>query len=412
MLNHRIYKFICCVVALLGVTTQHHLNAQKALKPIRIYLQQNKPAQALAEIQRLSTDEKTAVLPKLYDYGVEANIQLYNSYNEKMYLKQASDTAAFFKATYDIFVFALKCDSLEQINIDNGQKAQFRKKNNLLLHEYYSNLRAGSWYFFRHKDYKTAACFALLVHNAPFAPLWGENQEEVQTQTYNGNASIGVLSLYQLSRYDEIGPLVESALSDTGRLRESVVQALALVAESKSDSAQTLQYLQLGLQDHPNSPFFFDKLANYYQQKQDYVALRTLAEDMLQRDSLDARFLATETFALICLDENERAIEFGKELLRVDSANVMGPYYLGVAYCNMASKIELPTNINNRRYKTLKAQKQNFYRAARPYLEAYKELRPKDSSDWAPLLYRVYLELNEGRKFEEMARILSSPTTP
>ena len=41
-----------------------------------------------------------------------------------------------------------------------------------------------------------------------------------------------------------------------------------------------------------------------------------------------------------------------------------------------------------------------------PYMEKYRELAPFDSQRWGPALYRVYLNLNKGKQFEEIDRLM------
>ena len=46
-------------------------------------------------------------------------------------------------------------------------------------------------------------------------------------------------------------------------------------------------------------------------------------------------------------------------------------------------------------------------RESLPYLEIYRSMRPQDKERWAPLLYNVYLALNDEKKFTEMETILN-----
>ena len=43
---------------------------------------------------------------------------------------------------------------------------------------------------------------------------------------------------------------------------------------------------------------------------------------------------------------------------------------------------------------------------AETHLEIYRKARPESAARWAPLLYKVYLNLNRGTKFAEIERIL------
>ena len=46
------------------------------------------------------------------------------------------------------------------------------------------------------------------------------------------------------------------------------------------------------------------------------------------------------------------------------------------------------------------------YRKALPYLEKYRKLAPDQGSRWAVPLYTIYLNLNMGKEFDEMDKIL------
>lgn len=43
---------------------------------------------------------------------------------------------------------------------------------------------------------------------------------------------------------------------------------------------------------------------------------------------------------------------------------------------------------------------------ARPYMEAYRKLAPDEKRKWAPALYRIYLNLNMGKQFEEIDKVM------
>ena len=47
------------------------------------------------------------------------------------------------------------------------------------------------------------------------------------------------------------------------------------------------------------------------------------------------------------------------------------------------------------------------YRQALPYMEKYRALAPDEKKKWAPALYRIYLNLNMGKQFEEIDRIIN-----
>ncbi|MBR6945342.1 MAG: hypothetical protein IKH64_05275, partial [Prevotella sp.] len=46
------------------------------------------------------------------------------------------------------------------------------------------------------------------------------------------------------------------------------------------------------------------------------------------------------------------------------------------------------------------------YRKAKPYIEKYRELAPDKKDRWAAALYNVYYNLNMGKEFEEIDKLL------
>ena len=74
------------------------------------------------------------------------------------------------------------------------------------------------------------------------------------------------------------------------------------------------------------------------------------------------------------------------------------PYFnVGTAYINIADRLDTK--------KERKLVKQ-AYQKAMPFMERYRELMPGEKQKWGPALYRIYLNLNMGRQFDEIDRLL------
>ena len=54
-----------------------------------------------------------------------------------------------------------------------------------------------------------------------------------------------------------------------------------------------------------------------------------------------------------------------------------------------------------------KSYLKSVYEKALPYMEKYRKLAPKEQKKWAMPLYRIYLNLNMGKEFEEIDRLLN-----
>jgi hypothetical protein len=47
-----------------------------------------------------------------------------------------------------------------------------------------------------------------------------------------------------------------------------------------------------------------------------------------------------------------------------------------------------------------------MYQQAKPYMETYRKLAPDERQKWGPALYRIYFNLNMGKQFDEIDKIL------
>ena len=47
-----------------------------------------------------------------------------------------------------------------------------------------------------------------------------------------------------------------------------------------------------------------------------------------------------------------------------------------------------------------------MYQKALPYMEKYRTLAPGGEQKWGPALYRIYFNLNMGKQFDEIDKIL------
>ena len=59
-----------------------------------------------------------------------------------------------------------------------------------------------------------------------------------------------------------------------------------------------------------------------------------------------------------------------------------------------------------------KKQIRKMYQQALPLMEKYRELAPDQQEKWAPALYRIYFNLNMGKQFDEVDKLLKHVKVP
>ncbi len=399
-------KFISLI---LGVCICCTLSGQKVLKPVRTFIKAKNSTEALKLIEKLEKDSVAARLPRLYDLGKQAKMLVNDAENEKIYLKQAYDTAKFFNSTLDIYTYILKCEREEQrILAEEGKKMKYHKDNGLLLHRYYANLNAGARYFYKKGDYARAMQFLAMCMDIPLHPIWGPDRSVTATKPYIANAHLHLMSAFYNKSYDAVERYKPIVVNDTARVRRISMEALAISAELRGDSAAYLTYLEQGIQEYPANLLFFTHLADYYARHQNYAAVLKLSDEQLKYDSANVYILEAKSLALINLQRYTEAIEVSKLVLQADSTLADVYYNIGASYYNMALEVTLPVNINSKAYKDATTRRNAYYKEACPYLERYRQLAPDDKKRWAMMLYRIYFSLNMGKKFEEINKIVSA----
>ena len=105
-------------------------------------------AKAESSMRKLLTDSANRKNRKIWSILFDAVKKQYEQGNEKLYLKQAYDTAQLFNATRQLFVIAQGLDSVEMIPNKKGKcEFDFRKPHSEYLNRIRPNLyNGGTWF--------------------------------------------------------------------------------------------------------------------------------------------------------------------------------------------------------------------------------------------------------------------------
>lgn len=382
------------------------VSAQKAYRPIKTALKAKNGKEALTSVQKLTADSTYASDPKLYLFGIEAYRLMNDVENEKLYLKKNTDTTAFFSSTLGIFEYILKCDSVEmEWQQKEDKKPKYRKQNIDLVRRYSKNLKvAANYYYTKRKAAESVRFHEILLQTDAF--LKNAKAKSVFTdEEVKMFAFRHLYSCYQAGNFKDVLRYKDLALQDTTQ-RCLIYEVLAQSSAQRKDTVKYLEYLYTGISKYPRHAFFFTNIADYYAGHGDYRRILALADTLLRVDSTNVMLWEGKCVALINLKRHHEAIAAAEACLQQDSTLLSSYYYIGASYCNLAGEVVLPTNINSATYRKAYAERKDYYRKAQPYLEYFRQHATEQKKYWAPLLYKVYLNLNLGAKFEEIDRIL------
>lgn len=379
-------------------------SAQKAFKPITNALKAKNYKEAIQQINKLRADSTYRDNSKLCLYSMEANRGLNDAENTKIYLKQSYDTVAFFSTTNELISEAVRLNLIETETEKTGGKKP--KQTRLVceqLHKYMPNLNAAARYYYKKANYKEAMPYLRTCLDLPHTAIG--QMAHLQTKGETQNAIYYLISAYCTKQYDEVTRYDSLALSPAAS-RPTILKYLALTAEAKTDTATYCNWLRRGWTAYPHDAFFFTHLADFYNRNKQFQNTLHLSALQLQADTAYAAAYMAQCVAHYEMQQYDSCIVSAQRTLKCDSAYAEAHYYIGAAYINKVELISMPDHIGTRAYKKALAEQQELYKLAEPELETYQQMAPEAKKQWAPLLYKVYLALNRGKKFAEIEKIM------
>ena len=358
--------------------------------------------QAAASMKKLLADSANRTNRKIWTIYFDAVRKQYEQGNEKLYLKQKYDTAQLFNYTRQLFEVAFQYDSVETVPDRKGRRDfEFRKGHSDYLAHIRSNLYNGGIWFLNKKKYPDAYKFFDCYIECASQPMfkqrnYGEKDKHLPTAAY-----YAVYSGYKMK--DPKATLHHSyeALKDTVHYNY-MLQYLAETYMLEKDTARYVASLKEGFKRVPTFPYFFPRLVEYYVVRNQLDSAMTVVNEALTVVPDSDVYLAAKSNLLLEQGKLQECIEVSKKVIEVNQ-KLGDPYYnAGICYFNLA--VEQDKNSHNSR--KVKEQVEENYKKALPYLVKYREMEPKEQGKWAFPLYTIYLNLNMGKEFDEIDKVM------
>ncbi len=391
---------------LLLLTTAPCLNAQrKELSQARSYIKSgkdfDKAEKLMADI--VARDSAGRKNPKVYLMWHQAVLRQYEQGNEKLYLKQNYDTALIFNLTKRMFSILESLDSIDAQPQKNGKsKPKYRNKHAELLNKLRPNLYFGGTFHTRKKDYASAFTFFDTYIDCTKQPLFtGYNYEQTDT-TLKKAAYWATFCGAKLNNPSLTLRYADMARHDTANLQFLLMYMSEAYNTEKNDTAW-LATLEEGFSKFPKSEYFFTHLIDYHTGHGKTDKALQVANLALATDSTSLLFLFAKSTALLNLGRYDECISTTDTLIGLNDTIPDAYYNAGMAYMNKILVAEEASNARQQKKSIMK-----LYGKALPYMEKCRELAPNDKQKWAPALYKIYLNLNRGKQFEEIDKLLNS----
>ena len=358
--------------------------------------------QAVASMKKLLNDSVNRTNKKIWTVYFDAVRKQYEQGNEKLYLKQKYDTAQLFNYPRQLFEVALQFDSVEAVPDKKGRKnLEFRKGHKDYLAHIRSNLYNGGIWFLNKQKYQDAYKFFDCYIDCAEQPMFKSYNYMEKDKHLPTAAYYAVYSGYKMKNPKATLHHSYMALKDTVHYNY-MLQYLAETYALEKDTARYVASLKEGFKRVPTFPFFFPRLVDHYVDNAQLDSAMVVVDEALTVVPDSDLYLAAKSNLLLDQGKLKECIEVSQKVIDVNP-EMPEPYYnVGICYFNQA--VEQDKNSQNSRQ--VKAQVEADYKKALPYLVKYRELEPKEQGKWAFPLYTIYLNLNMGKEFDEIDKVM------
>jgi tetratricopeptide (TPR) repeat protein len=360
-----------------------------------------KSGKNLEQAEKLMTDllkdKANEENTRIYDIWLQAVEKQYLALNEKMYIKEKVDTIKFFDLAKRMFVVAERLDSIDAKPDKNGKvDPEYRKSNAAKMQGYRPNIYYGGAHHLKKGDFNTAFSFFEMYLDCDRQPLFTGYDFMYNDPKMGEVAYWATYCGYRMNDPVLVLRHASTAQRDEQKL-EYTLQYMAEAWERLEDDSMYTATLWQGFKKYPKSNYFFPRLMDNYNRRGNYLMADSVVNEALKTDSLNELYLFAKSTVMLNLKKYGDCLKFSDQLIALNP-NLADIYYNGgIACLNIAQRMD------SRKYKK---QIKKMYERARPYMEKYREMAPDEKDKWAPALYRIYFNLNMGKQFDEIDKIL------
>lgn len=389
-------------ISLLILTITPCLRAQKKeIAQARSYIKSGKNLDKAEKLMAglLEKDSLNRENPKIHVLLYQAVQRQYEVGNEKLYLGEKYDTATLFNLTRRMFEICERFDSIDARPDKKGRvHPEYRRKHAGELDLIRRNLYLGGRFCMNRNRFAEAFEFFDAYLDCARQPLFADyHYAERDTMMkhvayWAGYAGLKETVPQHILKYADL------ALTDTA----TAVYTLQYMVEAchmLGDDELYLQTLKQGFSQYMENIYFYPRLMDYYNSHQQYEEALATSERALAVNPYSELFLFGKSTVLLNMGRNEESLETSQQLIGIN--NTLAEPYFNAATAILNQIIPLEQNALSN-----KTSIRKLYQQARPYMERYRKLAPRQQDKWAPALYKIYFNLNLGKQFDEIDKLL------
>ncbi len=390
-----IYVFICLPLIAWG--------QKKTMTQVKDYIKSGKNLDKAEKLMTdLLNDSSSRGNEKVWLLLFESQRKQYDQGNEKLYLKEKYDTTALFLVGKRMFDTLEGLDSLDRLPDARGKvKLKYRDRSAELLNIYRPNLFNGGVFFMKKHDFSRAYDFFDTYINSAVKPMFARYQYAERDKRLPEAAYWASYCGYKLEKPQLTLRHTYQALKDSVHL-PYMLQYLAETYKLEKDTARYVQTLKDGFSKYPKFPFFFPRLIDYYSHIGAYDEAMKSCDEALQTDSVNTLFRYAKSSLLLTMGRYKQSFAISKALIAENDTLADAYLNAGLALFDQAVELDKKTQSGSKKYNQIL----ELYRKAMPYLEKYRAMAPDQKDKWALPLYTIYLNLNMGKQFDEIDKLI------
>lgn len=393
-------KILICVFICLPLIAW---GQKKTMTQVKDYIKSGKNLDKAEKLMTdLLNDSSSRGNEKVWLLLFESQRKQYDQGNEKLYLKEKYDTTALFLVGKRMFDTLEGLDSLDRLPDARGKvKLKYRDRSAELLNIYRPNLFNGGVFFMKKHDFSRAYDFFDTYINSAVKPMFARYQYAERDKRLPEAAYWASYCGYKLEKPQLTLRHTYQALKDSVHL-PYMLQYLAETYKLEKDTARYVQTLKDGFSKYPKFPFFFPRLIDYYSHIGAYDEAMTSCDEALQTDSVNTLFRYAKSSLLLTMGRYKQSFAISKALIAENDTLADAYLNAGLALFDQAVELDKKTQSGSKKYNQIL----ELYRKAMPYLEKYRAMAPDQKDKWALPLYTIYLNLNMGKQFDEIDKLI------
>lgn len=393
-------KILICVFICLPLIAW---GQKKTMTQVKDYIKSGKNLDKAEKLMTdLLNDSSSRGNEKVWLLLFESQRKQYDQGNEKLYLKEKYDTTALFLVGKRMFDTLEGLDSLDRLPDARGKvKLKYRDRSAELLNIYRPNLFNGGVFFMKKHDFSRAYDFFDTYINSAVKPMFARYQYAERDKRLPEAAYWASYCGYKLEKPQLTLRHTYQALKDSVHL-PYMLQYLAETYKLEKDTARYVQTLKDGFSKYPKFPFFFPRLIDYYSHIGAYDEAMKSCDEALQTDSVNTLFRYAKSSLLLTMGRYKQSFAISKALIAENDTLADAYLNAGLALFDQAVELDKKTQSGSKKYN----QVLELYRKAMPYLEKYRVMAPDQKDKWALPLYTIYLNLNMGKQFDEIDKLI------